>query len=77
MEPYTGCFENEAVFVGFQTNTFQAILVTDGQLSFVIYNYYQLMWTTGTASGGSASTGLGGTVPAQVRLSEKASQFMQ
>ncbi|XP_038045830.1 uncharacterized protein LOC119720271 isoform X3 [Patiria miniata] len=47
------------------TNTFQAVLVTDGSLSFAIYNYEDIRWTTGTASGGSSSTGRGGT-PAQV-----------
>jgi len=29
----------------FQTNTFQAVLVTDGQLSFVTLNYGVLEWT--------------------------------
>ncbi|XP_062581789.1 protein mesh-like [Saccostrea cucullata] len=46
-------------------NTFQEILITNGQHSFTIFNYKQIEWTTGTASGGNASTGLGGT-PAQV-----------
>ncbi|XP_038045953.1 uncharacterized protein LOC119720369 [Patiria miniata] len=62
---------NEVPFYGASsafeiTNTFQAVLVTDGSLSFAIYNYEDIRWTTGTASGGS-STGLGGT-PAQVGL---------
>ncbi|XP_038072987.1 sushi domain-containing protein 2-like [Patiria miniata] len=47
------------------TNTFQALLVTNGRHSFAIYNYEDIRWTTGTASGGSSSNGLGGT-PAQV-----------
>ena len=45
-------------------NTFQAVLVTDGWRSFVIFNYDEITWTTGTASDGN-SEGLGGT-PAQV-----------
>ncbi|XP_038073405.1 sushi domain-containing protein 2-like [Patiria miniata] len=47
------------------TNTFQALLVTNGRHSFAIYNYEDIRWTTGTASGGDSSNGLGGT-PAQV-----------
>ena len=46
-------------------NTFQAILVSGRFQTFVIFNYNQIMWTTGTSCGGS-SKGLGGT-PAQVR----------
>ncbi|XP_056008372.1 sushi domain-containing protein 2-like isoform X1 [Ostrea edulis] len=46
-------------------NTFQEILITNGQHSFTVFNYGQIKWTTGTASGGNAETGLGGT-PAQV-----------
>nr|XP_022323644.1 protein mesh-like [Crassostrea virginica] len=46
-------------------NTFQAVLITNGQHSFTIYNFENIQWTTGTASGGSSSNGLGGT-PAQV-----------
>ena len=48
-----------------QTNTFQAVLATDGLLSFVIFLYAdgEIQWTTGDASGGA--DGLGGT-PAQV-----------
>ncbi|XP_071476500.1 uncharacterized protein [Diadema antillarum] len=47
------------------TNTFQAVLVTDGRHSFAIFNYGDINWTTGTASNGNSYTGLGGT-PAQV-----------
>ncbi|XP_071480508.1 uncharacterized protein [Diadema antillarum] len=47
------------------TNTFQAVLVTDGRYSFAIFNYGDINWTTGTASNGNSCTGLGGT-PAQV-----------
>ncbi|CAH3144389.1 unnamed protein product [Pocillopora meandrina] len=46
-----------------KTNTFQAVLITNGKHSFVIYNYNNITWTTGTASGGNVS-GLGGS-PAQ------------
>ena len=40
------------------------MLVTNGRHSFAIFNYNQVVWTTGTASGGTED-GLGGT-PAQV-----------
>ncbi|OWF50292.1 hypothetical protein KP79_PYT23936 [Mizuhopecten yessoensis] len=46
-------------------NSFQAVLITNGRHSFTIYNYYEITWTTGTASGGTPAEGLGGT-PAQV-----------
>ncbi|XP_062583136.1 protein mesh-like [Saccostrea cucullata] len=46
-------------------NTFQAVLITNGQHSFAIFNYANIEWTTGTASGGTADSGLGGK-PAQV-----------
>ncbi|XP_048583031.1 protein mesh isoform X2 [Nematostella vectensis] len=46
-----------------KTNTFQAILTTNGRHSFAIFHYNEIEWTTGTASGGNAS-GLGGK-PAQ------------
>eukprot|EP00105_Crassostrea_gigas_P046261 XP_019930409.1 PREDICTED: protein mesh [Crassostrea gigas] len=48
-----------------KNNTFQAVLITNGQHSFTIYNYEDIQWTTGTASRGNSTTGLGGT-PAQV-----------
>ncbi|XP_078360269.1 sushi domain-containing protein 2-like isoform X2 [Oculina patagonica] len=44
-------------------NTFQAVLITNGRHSFVIFNYNKITWTTGTASGGD-DAGLGGS-PAQ------------
>ncbi|XP_072911934.1 alpha-tectorin-like [Hemitrygon akajei] len=47
-----------------KVNSFQAVLITDGLQSFIIFNYGNIEWTTGTASGGYPSTGLGGT-PAQ------------
>ncbi|XP_062587995.1 LOW QUALITY PROTEIN: sushi domain-containing protein 2-like [Saccostrea cucullata] len=52
----TGCLKR---------NTFQAVLMTNGQHSFTIFNYANIEWTTGTASSGNADTGLGGK-PAQV-----------
>ncbi|NXC37852.1 TECTA protein, partial [Penelope pileata] len=42
-------------------NTFQAALTTNSSTSFVILNYKDIQWTTGTASGGDPDTGLGGT----------------
>ncbi|KAM6178478.1 LOW QUALITY PROTEIN: sushi, nidogen and EGF-like domain-containing protein 1 [Rhynchocyon petersi] len=42
-------------------NTFQIVLVTDGELSFTIFNYESITWTTGThGSSGGDSAGLGG-----------------
>ncbi|XP_077205134.1 sushi, nidogen and EGF-like domain-containing protein 1 isoform X3 [Paroedura picta] len=42
-------------------NTFQIVLVTDGMLSFTIFNYESVTWTTGMhASSGGNSAGLGG-----------------
>lgn len=49
-----------------QVNTFQIILITDGKVSFTIFNYESITWTTGThASSGGDATGLGG-IAAQV-----------
>lgn len=42
-------------------NTFQAVLVSDGTKSFCMFNYGEISWSTGTASGGDPLTGLGGT----------------
>ncbi|XP_068099382.1 alpha-tectorin-like [Hyperolius riggenbachi] len=47
-----------------KTNTFQAILTTDGNRYFAIFNYGDIQWTTGTASEGDPQTGIGG-IPAQ------------
>ncbi|ESO98711.1 hypothetical protein LOTGIDRAFT_113882 [Lottia gigantea] len=47
-----------------KTNTFQAVLITNGKESFVIFNYQRIDWTTGSNSGGDTTTGLGGN-PAQ------------
>lgn len=49
-----------------QVNTFQTVLITDGTLSFTIFNYESITWTTGThASSGGDASGLGG-IAAQV-----------
>ena len=42
-----------------QRNTFQVVVVTDELFSFTIFNYANLTWVTGDASGGSG--GFGGT----------------
>ncbi|XP_040550999.1 sushi, nidogen and EGF-like domain-containing protein 1 [Gallus gallus] len=47
-----------------KTNTFQAVLATDGVASFIILNYGDIQWTTGIANQGDPHSGLGG-VPAQ------------
>lgn len=44
-----------------KVNTFQAVLVSDGSKSFCMFNYGDISWSTGTASGGDPLTGLGGT----------------
>ncbi|NWU92528.1 SNED1 protein, partial [Upupa epops] len=42
-------------------NTFQIVLITDGKLSFTIFNYESITWTTGMhASSGGDLSGLGG-----------------
>jgi len=43
-----------------QTNTFQAVLTTNGRMSMVMFHYGSLSWTSGTLSGGDPSSGLGG-----------------
>jgi len=50
-------------------NTVQAIVVHDNNHSFVIFNYGDIEWTTGTASSGDSCDGLGGT-PAQVGFND-------
>ncbi|XP_033733052.1 sushi domain-containing protein 2-like [Pecten maximus] len=46
-------------------NTFQLVLSTNEEKSFVFFYYNKLQWTTGSNSLGNSSTGLGGN-PAQV-----------
>ncbi|XP_061593558.1 sushi, nidogen and EGF-like domain-containing protein 1 isoform X1 [Cololabis saira] len=42
-------------------NTFQVVLITDGELSFTIFQYNSITWTTGMhASSGGNHSGLGG-----------------
>ncbi|MCJ8729669.1 hypothetical protein PDJAM_G00109160 [Pangasius djambal] len=42
-------------------NTFQVVLITDGELSFTIFQYHNVTWTTGMhASSGGDRSGLGG-----------------
>lgn len=41
------------------------MLTTDSKMFYIILNYWDIQWTTGTASDGDAETGLGGT-PAHV-----------
>ena len=51
----------DVFFLLVQTNTFQCVLITDGECLFVTYLYADglIQWTTGNASGGSG--GLSGT----------------
>ncbi|KAM3868709.1 alpha-tectorin [Diretmus argenteus] len=42
-------------------NTFQTVLVSDGVTFYSMFNYGEITWSTGTASGGDPLTGLGGT----------------
>ncbi|XP_026225589.1 alpha-tectorin [Anabas testudineus] len=42
-------------------NTFQTVLISDGVAYFSMFNYGEIAWSTGTASGGDPLTGLGGT----------------
>jgi len=55
------------IYFMLQTNTLQAVLVTDGWTSFLILNYGIITWTTGVLSGGSPVDGLGGN-PAVVSI---------
>jgi len=57
-----------------QTNTYQAVLTEGGSVSFVMFNYATLTWTTGTQSGGDATTGLGGN-PAVVSILKRLLQL--
>jgi len=55
-------------------NSVQAIVVHDNNYSFAIFNYGDVEWTTGTASGGDRCTGLGGT-PAQIGFNDGYGNF--
>ena len=54
-------------FLREQTNTFQAVIVTDSVRTYVMYNYAHIGWTTHAEAGGDSNTGQGG-VPAYVNL---------
>lgn len=57
----------EACYFSMQVNTFQVVLITDGELSFTIFQYHNVTWTTGMhASSGGDLAGLGG-IAAQVK----------
>ncbi|XP_070554203.1 protein mesh-like [Ptychodera flava] len=65
---FVATWDHVTFFGSFQpslANTFQAVLITNGRHSFAIFNYGDIVWTTGASSGGDLTTGLGG-VPAQV-----------
>ncbi|CAH1266756.1 TECTA [Branchiostoma lanceolatum] len=53
------------VYRNFWRQSFQLVIATDGIHSFAIFKYGDIVWTTGTASGGNRIDGLGG-IPAQV-----------
>jgi hypothetical protein len=42
--------------VTLQVNTFQVVMITDGQLSFVIFNYQRITWTIAINSNGASTT---------------------
>jgi hypothetical protein len=42
-------------------NTFQAVVISDGKVTFVLYNYWKLTWTCGMLSGNCSSNGVAGT----------------
>ncbi|KXJ29935.1 Sushi, nidogen and EGF-like domain-containing protein 1 [Exaiptasia diaphana] len=58
--PFFGSYNNYHNMTKNITNTFQAVLLTDGRYSFVRLNYHNITWTTGTTSGGNPDNGLGG-----------------
>ncbi len=50
-----------------KVNTFQVVLITDGERSITIFQYHNISWTTGMhATSGGDLAGLGG-IAAQVR----------
>lgn len=64
----TDSVSDGTLFLSAQVNTFQVVLITDGELSFTIFHYNNITWTTGMhASSGGNRAGLGG-IAAQVRL---------
>ncbi|XP_066465374.1 sushi, nidogen and EGF-like domain-containing protein 1 [Eleutherodactylus coqui] len=66
--PYHGSESN-------RTNTFQCVFASDKkERSYVMFNYHDINWTTGTASDGDAHTGLGG-IPAQAGFNTEDNYF--
>jgi len=64
---HTGCGNWLAICSILKVNTFQVVLITDGELSFTIFQYHNITWTTGMhATSGGDLAGLGG-IAAQVR----------
>ncbi len=45
------------IFLNFQTNNFQVVLITNGRYSFCIFNYGNMTWTKGQASQETAQVG--------------------
>ncbi|XP_074162904.1 IgGFc-binding protein-like isoform X3 [Sminthopsis crassicaudata] len=56
-----------------QVNTFQAVLASGTNASYVLLYYGDIQWTTGVISGGSPNNGLGGT-PAQAGFNSGTAQ---
>lgn len=49
----------------YKTNTFQMVLVTDEVITYAMFNYLDIQWTSHTEAGGDTTGGEGG-VPAYV-----------
>ena len=52
---YHHCHFLKVFAFSLQRNTFQAVLISDGSLSFVIFLYNQLTWLSGDVSNGIAA----------------------
>lgn len=63
--PYLSSLHNINPLSLIQTNTFQAVIVTDEVRTYAIFNYEWMGWTTHTEAGGDTTEGQGG-VPAFV-----------
>ncbi|XP_072472336.1 IgGFc-binding protein-like isoform X3 [Notamacropus eugenii] len=67
---------DQVSFFGSQThqvNTFQAVLASSTNASYVLLCYGHIQWTTGVANGGNPNNGLGGT-PAQAGFNSGTAQ---
>ena len=64
-----------AILGTFQTNTFQAVLVTDEVRTYAIFIYEWVGWTTHTEAGGDTTEGQGGT-PAFVGFNAGEMEFL-